>query len=179
MKQDVKNYNSVARFIHWLSAVVIIAMFAVGLWMVDLNYYSSWYQTAPFWHKSVGITLAALTIFRVVWKMVTATPSIEGKPYEIKAAKAVHHFLYLLLAILFLSGYLISTSDGRGIEVFSLFTLPGLGELFPNQSDLAGQVHYYSAFILIGFAGLHAAAAIKHHLIDKDNTLRKMTGAIK
>ena len=54
MKSEVKNYNLVARGVHWVSAIVIIGMFAVGLWMVDLTYYSEWYKTAPHWHKSVG-----------------------------------------------------------------------------------------------------------------------------
>lgn len=179
MKQDVISYNLTLRVIHWLSAFVVISMFAVGLWMVDLNYYSSWYQTAPTWHKSIGILLAALTIFRVIWKAITTSPSIEGKAFEIKAAKAAHHLLYFLLFVLFVSGYLISTSDGRGIDVFTWFTVPSLGELFANQSDIAGRIHYYTALILIALVSVHSLAALKHHFIDKDNTLRKMTGVIK
>lgn len=154
-------------------------MFGVGLWMVELTYYSSWYKTAPHWHKSIGLLLALLTLVRFVWRMITTSPDIEGKALEKLAAHAVHMLMYLLLAVLFISGYLISTSDGRGIEVFNWFTLPSLGELFPNQSDIAGTIHFYTAVVLIGFALLHAAAAIKHHVIDKDNTLRKMIGASK
>lgn len=87
--------------------------------------------------------------------------------------------MYLLLVTIFVSGYLISTSDGRGIEVFNWFTVPGAGELFPGQSDIAGEIHFYAAWAVILIAGLHAIAALKHHFIDKDNTLRKMLGASK
>jgi cytochrome b561 len=179
MTGQVTKYNPIARAIHWVSAVVVIAMFALGLWMMDLTYYSEWYKTAPMWHKSVGILLAALTLFRIIWKLLTPTPQVEGHGIEIAAAKVAHLFMYALLALLFISGYLISTSDGRGIEVFNWFTVPGAGELFADQSDIAGQIHYYTAFTLIGLAAVHALAALKHHFIDKDNTLKKMMGILQ
>lgn len=174
-----KNYSPAIIAIHWLSAVVIIGMFTLGWWMVDLDYYSQWYQTAPSVHKSVGILLAVLTLVRVIFKIVTTPPAITGKRLEIMAAKSVHLILYFLLFVLFFSGYLISTPDGRGIEVFNWFTLPSMGELFAHQADIAGRIHYITALTLIGLAALHAAAALKHHLIDKDNTLRKMIGVSK
>ncbi|WP_261883675.1 cytochrome b [Vibrio pelagius] len=179
MSNNVKNYNPIARLLHWASALAIVGLFGVGLWMVDLSYYSEWYKTAPDWHRSIGIILAAVTLFRLFWKTVTASPSVEGKSYEVIAAKAAHGFMYLNLLALFVSGYLISTSDGRGIDVFNWFTVPSMGELFANQSDLAGTVHYYAAWVLIVLASVHALAAIKHHIIDKDDTLRKMIGASK
>ncbi|NVJ58050.1 MAG: cytochrome b [Vibrionaceae bacterium] len=179
MKPEVKNYNPIARAIHWLSAVVVIGMFGVGLWMVDLSYYSEWYRTAPHWHKSIGILLAILTIFRIVWKHVTPSPKIEGQPYEVTGAKIAHILMYLLLVALFVSGYLISTEDGRGIDVFTWFTVPGAGAFFEGQADLAGEIHFYVAWALILIAAAHALAALKHHFINKDNTLRKMIGASK
>ena len=179
MQSEVKNYNAVARSVHWISAAVVIGMFAVGLWMVDLSYYSEWYRTAPHWHKSIGIILAGLTIFRFVWKMVTKSPKVEGSAIEIAGAKVVHLAMYIALAVLFISGYLISTEDGRGIDVFTWFTVPGAGALFENQADRAGLIHFYAAWALILMAGAHALAALKHHFINKDNTLRKMIGASK
>ncbi|KOO04376.1 cytochrome b [Vibrio nereis] len=179
MKSEVKNYNPITRAVHWISAIVVIGMFAVGLWMVDLSYYSEWYRTAPHWHKSVGILLACLTVFRFIWKHVTASPKMEGKAFEVMAARAVHLVMYVLLFALFASGYLISTEDGRGIDVFNLFTVPGAGALFENQADTSGLIHFYTAWALILMAAVHAIAALKHHFINKDNTLRKMIGASK
>ncbi len=179
MSNAVKNYNWVARAIHWISALAIIGMFSVGLWMVDLSYYSQWYRTAPHWHKSVGILLALLTVLRLVWKVVTVSPVIEGSAIVKVAAKIGHFVMYLLLFVLFTSGYLISTADGRSIDVFNWFAVPGLGALFENQADLAGEIHFYVAWALIVLAVIHVLAALKHHFIDKDNTLRKMIGASK
>ena len=177
--REVKNYNVIARGLHWGSAIIIIGMFAAGLWMVDLSYYSEWYRTAPHWHKSVGLLLGLVTLFRIVWKLVTVSPALDGKALEKQAAALAHGVMYLLLLILFISGYLISTADGRAIDVFDWFAVPGAGALFDGQADLAGEVHFYTAWTLIVLAGIHALAALKHHLIDKDNTLRKMIGASK
>ncbi len=179
MSNISKNYSLFARTLHWFSAFSILGLFGVGLWMVDLTYYSEWYKTAPYWHKSIGLILAAVTVFRFIWKHVTVQPLIEGKTYEVLAAKLAHAVMYLLLFVLFASGYLISTSDGRGIEVFDWFVVPSMGELFENQPDIAGTVHYYAAFALIGLVVVHVAAALKHHFINKDNTLRKMIGVSK
>ena len=179
MSTDVKNYNPVVKMIHWLSAIVIVGMFAAGLWMVDLSYYSEWYRTVPHWHKSVGLLLAGLTLFRWFIRGVTASPALEGKPFEKIAAKMAHTFMYIVLVVLFVSGYLISTEDGRAIDVFNWFSVPGVGALFEGQADLSGEIHFYAAWTLIVMSTLHALAALKHHFIDKDNTLRKMIGASK
>ncbi|ELR67159.1 Cytochrome B561 [Photobacterium marinum] len=176
MKNAPETYDWLSITLHWLSAVVVIGLFAVGLWMVDLNYYSQWYKPAPHWHKSVGLCLAAATVLRLGWKLVKGHPKIEGARWEKVGAKFAHGLIYLMLFGMFVSGYLISTADGRAIDVFNWFSVPALGELFPNQADIAGEIHYYLAFALIGLAVVHALAALKHHFINKDNTLKKMLG---
>ncbi|AKO77522.1 cytochrome B561 [Vibrio cholerae] len=179
MKEAPKNYSLMMRTIHWFTALTVVGMFGSGLWMVDLSYYSEWYKTAPHWHKSIGITLTAITIFRFLLKAFTKQPKTEGKKPDVLLAKVAHLSIYLLLSALFVSGYLISTSDGRGIDIFNWFTLPGAGEIFSNQSDIAGRIHLYAAVSLIALSVLHALAAIKHHYIYKDNTLNKMIGKAK
>ncbi|MGL4192324.1 cytochrome b [Vibrio misgurnus] len=176
----VPHYNLIARSLHWISALLVIALFALGTWMMDLSYYSTWYHIAPQWHKSVGVLLVGLTLLRVLWKSVTASPQIDGAQWQKIAAKSAHHLMYIGLLVLFVSGYLIATEDGRGINVFDWFTVPGAGALFEHQADRAGIVHLYTAWGLIIMAVLHAAAALKHHFINRDNTLRKMlTGVSK
>ncbi|NMP17485.1 cytochrome b [Thalassotalea sp. Y01] len=175
-KQSQQAYPTVAKLMHWLTAVVVFALFGVGLWMVELDYYSSWYRTAPTYHKSVGILLALLIVLRMVYKYLKpAVQPIESHSKMVKiSAKATHFILYVLLLTLFASGYLISTADGRGIEVFDWFVIPSLGQLFSNQEDIAGTIHEYVAYSLIVLVVLHGAAAIKHHVIDKDDTLKRM-----
>jgi len=170
------NFGLLTRLIHWLSALTIFGLFGVGYWMVDLSYYSEWYQTAPHWHESVGILLLVVTVFRLVWKTIQITPKplSTHSASDQKKAKAVHYLLYLLMFTLFITGYLIPTADDRSIEVFSWFALPSIGALFDKQEDIAGTIHEYGAYTLIAIAVLHALAALKHHFIDKDETLKRM-----
>lgn len=174
MPEPITQYNTVTKLLHWSSALLIFGLFFLGLWMVDLSYYSEWYKLAPHWHKSIGLCLFAATLFRLIWKITTKTPAIEGQIWEKTAAKQVHRLLYILLFSMFISGYMISTADGRAITVFTWFSVPGLGSLVENQEDIAGKVHYYLAFTVISLTCLHALAALKHHFINKDNTLNKM-----
>lgn len=161
-------------FVHWISAIVVVGMFASGLWMVDLTYYSDWYKTAPHWHKSMGLLLFVVTVLRLVTRVLFTRPPSHGSKHEKALSKIGHGLLYALLLSLFTSGYLISTADGRGIDIFNWVSVPSLGEFFENQEDIAGEVHFYLAWSLIGLAVLHAGAALKHHFVNKDDTMKQM-----
>lgn len=164
--------------IHWLSALVVFGLFGLGLWMVELNYYHSWYRTAPFIHKSIGVSLFLLTVFRLIWRWynVTPRPLQSHSKLEKNAAHLGHTLLYILLFALMFSGYLISTADGRPLEVFNLFELPAIIHGLERQEDVAGDVHRWLGWTLIALVAVHAAAAIKHHVYDKDVTLKRMLG---
>ena len=171
-------YGLVSILLHWLVALAVFGLFGLGLWMVGLDYYSSWYRTAPDLHKSIGILLFAVMLVRLVWRFVSpppAAPASHGAATRL-ASKAGHGFLYLALFALMISGYLISTADDRGIAVFGLFEVPATLTSIPDQADVAGLVHEYLAWALVIFAGVHALAALKHHFIDRDATLVRMFG---
>ena len=175
LKNTNENFGWLHIVIHWISALAVFGLFGVGIWMVDLNYYSEWYRTAPDLHKSVGLTLLALTIFRLIWIALSPSPkSLSNNQLEKAGAKAGHIALYVLLIAIMVSGYLISTADGRGIEWFGLFEVPGLGEFVENQEDIAGLIHEWLAYGLMGVVLIHALAAFKHHFINKDKTLVRM-----
>lgn len=171
-------FGSIAIALHWLVALAVIGLFALGWWMVGLDYYSPWYQTAPWWHKSVGLTLALIVIARIAWRFISPPPQplATHTPVEVRGAKAAHLLLYLLLLVTFISGYLITTADGRPIEVFGWFSVPATLTGVENQEDIAGWIHWIAACVLLGLAGLHAAAALKHHFIDRDRTLLRILG---
>jgi cytochrome b561 len=171
------HYGWISILLHWLVAVAVIGLFGLGIWMVDLGYYDPWYQRAPDIHKSIGILLFAVMLARLAWRRGNPRPQPLGKPWEQKSAELVHGLLYLLLLALMLSGYLISTADGRAIEVFGLFSVPATLSGLERQEDIAGAVHEYLAYTLMGLTALHALAALKHHFIDRDPTLKRMLGA--
>lgn len=169
-------YGIVTIIVHWVSAFAVIGLFCLGFWMVDLTYYSTWYKTAPHIHKSLGILLLFLTILRLAWRWGNPKPlsDAQHKPWERKISHYVHLFIYLLMFAIMGSGYLISTADDRGIWVFDWFELASLGQLFNDQADIAGLIHQVLAYSLIGLVILHGLGALKHHFVDKDNTLMGM-----
>jgi cytochrome b561 len=172
------SYGLVAITIHWTMALVIVGLFGLGLWMVELTYYDPWYRQAPNIHKGVGVLLSIALIFRLAWRLLNPPPPpvAELTAFERTASAVVHAVLYLLLLAVVLSGYLISTADGRGIDVFGLFRVPATVTGLPEQADLAGRIHLILAVTLIALAGVHALAALKHHFVDRDRTLRRMLG---
>ena len=175
-KNTEEKFGLMSKLFHWLSAITVFLMFGLGFWMVDLTYYSQWYKTAPHWHESVGVLLFIVTILRLIWRLISTQPeAIASHSLPAKQASKIAHFaLYLLLFVLMTSGFLMSSADGRSIEVFNWFSVGGLGDLMENQEDLAGLIHQYTAYFLIVLSLLHGAAAVKHHLVDKDKTLSRM-----
>jgi len=178
MNNTINHYGWITICVHWLVAITVIGLFALGYWMVDLGYYDPWYKQGPDLHKSIGVLLFLVMVIRVLWRYFQTKPEAldSHTPFEKKAGSIVHVFLYCALFVLMISGYLISTADGRAIEDFNLVSLVSFGELFPNQEDLAGLVHQYLAYVLMFTVFIHALAALKHHFIDKDKTLLRMLG---
>jgi cytochrome b561 len=171
-------YGLVHVCLHWLMAVAILCMFALGLWMVELDYYDAWYKKAPDLHRSVGIFIVIALLVRLAWRLSNQVPARlpTHSPLERVAAALLHAFFYLLVPAVAIAGYLMSTADGRAVVVFDWFEVPATITGIENQEDIAGEIHFYLAVILVSFAAVHAVAALKHHFVDKDATLRRMLG---
>tara|TARA_R100000687_G_scaffold16822_2_gene13203 strand:+ start:117 stop:662 length:546 start_codon:yes stop_codon:yes gene_type:complete len=172
------DYGLVTIVNHWVVALAVFGLFGLGFWMVDLSYYDDWYRRGPDIHRSVGILLFLLMLFRVVWRAVNVSPDpLDGhKSWEIRSAHAAHLLLYVLIFVAMVSGYLISTADGSSISVFGWFEVPSVTGQIKGMEDTAGTVHYWSTWAIVGLAAIHAAGAFKHHLLDRDRTLRRMLG---
>lgn len=175
-KNNKQRYGLISKGLHWLSALAVFALFGLGFWMVDLDYYSEWYQRAPHWHESIGLLLFIVTLLRLLWRGIDRKPDAinEHSLREQKLSTIMVYSLYTILFTVLISGYLITSADGKAIEVFAWFTVPAFVLIADNQEDLAGAIHYYIAYILIFMAIVHALAALKHHFFDKDNTLTRM-----
>ncbi|HHQ6559052.1 TPA: cytochrome b [Serratia fonticola] len=177
-KNTADRFGHVSVLIHWLVALTVYGMFALGLWMVTLGYYDVWYHQAPEIHKSIGTLLFIVMVVRVVWRFISPPPKPLTSYSRLTRISAVlaHIALYTVLFAILISGYLISTADGQAISVFGWFDVPASVTGLPQQADTAGTIHLYLAWAVVVLSVLHALAALKHHFIDRDVTLKRMLG---
>ena len=170
------HYGLVAIGFHWSIAIAFVGLVGLGAWMVGLTYYDPWYNDSLALHKAIGIAVLALALAKLSWKLIDRKPGYgpEVRAYERAGATATHWILGALLIVLPVTGYLISTSEGAGIDVFGLFEVPAFFDVSGGTRDLAIDLHYYLAYGGIALVGIHAIAALKHTFIDKGSTLIRM-----
>ena len=144
--------------------------------MHDLEYDSAWYKTAPHIHRSVGVLFIIVVFMRLCWKFsnLSPRPIHNHKRWEVVLSKCVQMAMYFILFLMLPTGYFITTAKGQSLDVFNWFSLPALITSIENLEIFAGNIHEILAFSLIGMVSLHALAALKHHIIDKDDTLNRM-----
>lgn len=178
LRNSSRRYGIISISLHWIFAIAVYAMFGLGLWMVTLSYYDGWYHQAPELHKSIGVLLMMGLVIRVIWRHISpppAAPKTHSKFTRISAV-AAHITLYALLFALLISGYLISTAEGKPISFFGIFDVPATLADAGSQADIAGVIHLWLAWSVVILSVLHGLAALKHHFIDKDDTLKRMLG---
>jgi cytochrome b561 len=176
-KNTGSSYGVVTKTFHWLSALIVIGLLCVGLYMTHAKKDAGLFVYFTL-HKSFGIIVLALTVLRIIWHIYTRKPGlVDGmKPWERMAAKGAHLFLYFAMVTMPLSGWIFSSAAGRPVKLFGLesLTLPDLVGKNHGLKELLENYHKTMAWLLIGVVAVHAAAAVKHHVIDKDSTLRRM-----
>lgn len=173
-KDRPTRYSPLAQWLHWLSALLLVVLFGLGLWMVELGYYHDWYHRAPWLHIGLGLLLTVLTVIRLVWQAVYARPAPRTQGAGLWLARAGQGLMYALLILLPVTGYLITGADGSGVDFFGLVNLPSIGSLPSQQVDQLGQLHLWAAWLLIALALGHTLAALDHHWRRRDDTLRRM-----
>jgi cytochrome b561 len=176
IKNTKSNYGLISILLHWIMAVLIIGLFLSGVVMVELDYYSKWYNAVPWWHKSIGMCVLVLLVIRLIWLFnnIHPAPLASYKLWEIRAAKITHVSFYLLLIIISVSGYLISTAKSAKIDMFGWFEIEAMINFSKYQADIAGEFHEVAAYIMTFLFFLHICATFKHHFLDKDMTLIRM-----
>ena len=169
-----EQYGAVTKSFHWLMAVMVLTMLAVGLYMTGAPLAQKF--TLYNLHKSTGICVLALVLLRILWHIFTGRPKLVKslKPVEKAAAHVAHVLLYYFMFAMPMSGWAMSSAYGRSVEVFGLFTLPDFTAPDPETAKGLAQIHGTLAWCLIATIVLHVCGALKHHLIDKDTTLRRM-----
>lgn len=176
LRNTEDSYGIVAKLLHWIMAALIIGLIWLGWYMVGLTYYDPFYHDSLMWHRSLGIVVLALIAIRLVWMLVDRRPRapLSLTRFDRVASRVVHGLLIILMVVMPVSGYVISTEAGDPVPVFGLFSVPAVIDVSDHLRDLAESVHYYSVYTTAALVALHVLAALKHHVIDRDDTLRRM-----
>ena len=175
LRNTPHRWGAVAQLLHWLIVVLIIVQFSLA-WYADSLPRGSHKVGVLAEHKSFGITILVLAIIRLAWRWLNPTPPLPTtlKPYERVLARLTHALLYALLFAQPLTGWLMSSARGFPVSWFGFFTLP---DLVPKNQTLYHALvttHSALAVLLLVVVALHVAAALKHHFVLRDNTLRRM-----
>ena len=189
-------YTKTAIFLHWLIAIGIFGMFALGWYMADLPKEApkqltydlfdwgvyTWQlseEASPrtFYfnlHKSIGVTILALIAIRILWRITHTPPALmtSYKVWERKLAAATHHLFYLLMIALPLSGVIMALNSKYGIKWFGVPFLSGVDNK-PTR-EIWVEAHEIIGIIMLLMIAIHLLGALKHKFIDKDETLNRM-----
>ena len=168
-------YTRTAIALHWLMALLIFALFPVGLYMVGLPLSPEKLRIYSY-HKWTGVTIFLLALLRLAWRLSHGAPPPPAAmpPWQRRLAAVSHGALYLLLLVIPLSGWVMSSALGVPVVYFGVLPLPDLVAKNKELGEALKVVHASLNFTLAALVVLHTAAALKHHLVDRDDVLVRM-----
>lgn len=176
----MQRYSGTAIALHWLVALMLLGSATLGLYMVDL-------QLSPIklklysWHKWLGVTIFLVAAGRLFWRLTHPVPALPATVpvWQRRAAALSHALLYALLFVIPLSGWLMSSALGVQVVVFGVLPLPDLLEKDQVLGERLKLAHVVLNLVLLALVALHAAAALKHHFLDRDEVLFRMLPAVR
>jgi cytochrome b561 len=168
-------YNRTAIVLHWLIAILVIAQFAWGWWMLGIPKQPVGPRVDAFnLHKSIGMAIFALMVVRILWRVGHPPPPLRGvPPWQVSAARGNHALLYAALVIQPLAGYLGSEFSGFPVKFFSV-TLPSWAGKSAMMKDLMSTVHLVTSWVIAATVVVHVGAALKHAFVNRDAVLARM-----
>jgi cytochrome b561 len=180
MEASASRYTAAAIALHWIVALLIIFNLCYGLYLVGLplspqklRYFS--------YHKWIGVTVLLLAAGRLIWRLRHAPPPLPDsmRPWEKRAADATHVLLYVLFFAAPISGWLMSSALGFQTVYLGVVPIPDLLSKNRELGDTLKVVHKSINYAMAALVVVHAAAAIKHHVLDRDDVLVRMLPFLK
>ena len=168
-------YTPTAIALHWLAALLIFSAFPLGLYVHEMALSPLKLKLLSY-HKWLGVTIFLLTVARIAWRATHTPPPLAATIplWQQQVAHVLHLLLYILLLLIPLSGWLMSSAKGFPVVYLGLVQLPDLVDKDKLLGDLLAEVHKLLNFGLLALVGMHIGAALKHHFIERDDTLRRM-----
>jgi cytochrome b561 len=174
-KKVEAGYGAVAKTAHWLTALLLTGSFSLGFYMTELAV-SPLRLRLYSYHKWLGVTVFVLILARLAWRLTHRPPPLPARmpAWEREAAASTHRLLYLLLLATPLAGWLMSSAKGFQTVWLGVLPIPDLLHKNPPLGAALDRVHWALAWLLLGIAALHVAAALKHYFVDRDTVLQRM-----
>ena len=170
-----ERYGAVAQLLHWTVVALVITQFVLGFTVAGMPISLQRLMILAR-HKSIGMTILALVILRLLWRLFSPAPALPaGMPSMQKlGAHASHVLLYGLLIAMPIVGWITSSASHLTVTWFGWFAFPNLVRPDPGLAKLAKATHAAMAWVLLATASLHALAALWHHFVQKDSVLLRM-----
>ncbi|MBC3872383.1 cytochrome b [Undibacterium flavidum] len=174
----MQRYSTTSIVLHWLIALLIVATFAMGWYMTDLKISPTKLKLYS-WHKWLGVSIFGLVALRLLIRLIKGAPAYPDtmQTWEKQLANAMHGMLYVLMITVPLSGYLYTYAAGFPVVYLGLIELPAFIDPHPEWKEGLKELHEMLTTGMLILVGLHFAAALKHHLINKDGILQRMLPA--
>ena len=168
-------YSAVAQAFHWIIAALIVTQFVLG-WTAAFLPLGARKVVRLDLHKSFGMTVLALAVLRLLWRLFNRPPELPTgmTAIEKQLARAAHFLFYAFLFVMPLTGWMMSSAKNYSVSWFHQFTWPNL--ISPNEQafNLLRTTHDTLSWLLFALALLHILAALKHHFWNKDDVLKRM-----
>ena len=170
-----ESYTRTAITLHWLIALLIFAAFPLGLYMHDLPLSPHKIRLYNY-HKWIGVTVMMFAVIRLVWLATHRAPALPEHmaKWERGAARITHYALYVLIIVVPVSGWLLSSAKGFQTVWFGVLPLPDLVGKNKELGDTLHEVHETLNYLMLGIVVAHIGAALKHHFIERDGILARM-----
>lgn len=175
LRNSVDSWGSLAKLLHWVVAVLVLGQIALGLaavmWRLSplkLNLFV--------WHKSIGMLILALMALRLVWRLANRSTELPaGTPaWERRAARINQLLLYVLLAAMPVTGWIVNSAANVPFRIFWLIPLPPIVDPGKATEDFAAGVHFALFCVLSVLLLFHIGAALRHHFVLRDDVLVRM-----
>jgi cytochrome b561 len=169
-------YTSIAIILHWVMALLIFVTWSIAIAVADLPL-SPARITGLSWHKWLGVSIFFLVILRLLWRATHPVPVLKlvMPLWQKRAMQLTHVVLYLLMILIPIVGWLMSSAKGYTVNYFGLFELPDLVDKDKALGHQLKEIHELLANGLMVLVGLHILAALKHQYVDKDGLIGRMT----